>query len=78
MLIFRCHALRGDNPESAGEIKFVPFGTAQFTGTDEQQGNQSQGTSYREIAVMPLKIQHNLAEFSGVERGGSVACLSGT
>ena len=39
MLMFRRHALRGDNPESAGEIKFVPFGTAQFTGTDEQQGN---------------------------------------
>ena len=78
MLIFRRHALRGDNPESAGEIKFVPFGTAQFTGTDEQQGNQSQGAPHREIAVMPLKVQHNLAEFPGVKRGGSVPCLSGT
>ena len=78
MLIFRRHALRGDNPESAGEIKFVPFGTAQFTGTDEQQGNQSQGAPHREIAVMPLKVQHNLTELSGVERGGSVSCLSGT
>ena len=27
---------------------------------------------------MPLKVQHNLAEFPGVKRGGSVPCLSGT
>ena len=78
MLMFRRHAFRGDNPEPAGEIKFIPCRTAQFTGTDEQQGNQPQGAPHREIAVMPLKVQHNLTEFPGVERGGSVPCLSGT
>lgn len=36
------------------------------------------GRTAQEIAVMPLKVQHNLTEFPGVERGGSVPCLSGT
>ena len=63
----------GDNQESAGEIKFVPFGSRNSPERTNSRGNQSQGAPHWEIAVMPLKVQHNLAEFPGVKRGGSVA-----